>query len=258
MSEAKSKLEIALMPIAVAVVGIVGSATISLVEMRNAQVLADAQAQASKEQARNDRQIQILQMFSEKITGEPKEQALALRILGSVDPELHGQIADAVASSTDDFGIEQLARQQEVQATQRLEAAQAIQTQPAIGQKPAPPLEQQPAPDRLCQSYWTGSRAEWRKAYLRSPVTGSWHVFVESLPANASQTDASNSADRFEKRFKALGFETMPTESPAREGNQRFAIVIASGLRDKEKALEIASFADKCIAPGAYPYLQKS
>lgn len=86
MPERKRWIEIILMPLVVAAVGIVGTYLITGQQDKN-----------TRERAAADRQIKILEIFSQKITSRDKaERELALRLLTVVDGDLAARLANAV------------------------------------------------------------------------------------------------------------------------------------------------------------------
>jgi hypothetical protein len=89
MPQGKSWIEVFLMPVVVAAVGILGTYFITEQQGRDANVKADA-----------DRQIKILEIFSEKITSADEAQRiLALRLLKAVDGDLAEKLASAVSET---------------------------------------------------------------------------------------------------------------------------------------------------------------
>ncbi len=93
----KSKVEMVLMPLVVAIVGIAGTLLITAQQEKNARTLGDSQLECTRELAEADRQIKILEIFSEKVTStDAKERMLALRLLRSLDGELAQKLATAV------------------------------------------------------------------------------------------------------------------------------------------------------------------
>jgi|OpeIllAssembly_1097287.scaffolds.fasta_scaffold244209_1 membrane-associated protease RseP (regulator of RpoE activity) len=87
MANGKNWIEIILMPIVIALVGIIGTYLITGQQEKNA-----------KEKAATDRQIKILEIFSEKITSKDETQRLlALRLLTAVDAEFAAKLATAVS-----------------------------------------------------------------------------------------------------------------------------------------------------------------
>jgi hypothetical protein len=84
----KNPIEVVLMPLVVALVGIVGTHLITQQQERNA--LAKAAA---------DRQVQLLEIFAAKVTSKDNaERVLALRLLRAVDGDLAAKLASAVAA----------------------------------------------------------------------------------------------------------------------------------------------------------------
>ncbi len=87
MAEKKSFMEIVLMPLVVAAVGVMGTYFLTQQQQSNALAKADA-----------DRQVKILEIFAEKITSpDERERILGLRLLEAVDPDLAAKLAHAVA-----------------------------------------------------------------------------------------------------------------------------------------------------------------
>jgi hypothetical protein len=98
--EEKTWIEIILMPLVVALVGILGTYWITREQEASARASSMAQIESAKEAADADRQIKVLEIFSEKIASKEQDQRiLALRILGAVEPELAERLATAVAKS---------------------------------------------------------------------------------------------------------------------------------------------------------------
>jgi hypothetical protein len=98
--EGKTWIEIILMPLVVALVGILGTLWITKEQEASAHTASMAQIESAKEAADADRQIKMLEIFSEKIASKEQDQRiLALRILGAVEPELAEKLATAVADS---------------------------------------------------------------------------------------------------------------------------------------------------------------
>ncbi len=87
MAEKKNWIEIFIMPLVVAGVGILGTYFITHQQETN-----------SIAKAASDRQVKILEIFAEKITNKDKNQRLlAIKLLRALDEELAGKIASAVA-----------------------------------------------------------------------------------------------------------------------------------------------------------------
>jgi hypothetical protein len=89
MADSKSWVEIILMPLVVASVGILGTHFLAQQQERNAQAKADS-----------DRQVKILEIFAEKVTSADEGQRLlALKLLRAVDDGLAAKLASAVAEA---------------------------------------------------------------------------------------------------------------------------------------------------------------
>jgi len=97
MAERKSWVEIFLMPVVVAAVGIAGTYLITRQQENNAQTMSEAQLSSTREMAAADRQIKILEIFAEKVSSQDAQQRiLALRLLRAVDGNLAEKLATAV------------------------------------------------------------------------------------------------------------------------------------------------------------------
>lgn len=108
MAAPKSWIEIVLLPIVLAGVGIAGTILVTRQQEKSAERISRAQVESAAQQAKAelesaekqaeaDRQIKILEIFAEKITSrEEKERLLAVRLLGALDAELAKSLADAV------------------------------------------------------------------------------------------------------------------------------------------------------------------
>lgn len=97
MPERKSWVEVFLMPVVVACVGIAGTYLITQQQENNAETMSRAQLASTRELAAADRQIKILEIFAEKVTSSDEDQRiLALRLLRAVDGDLAEKLATAV------------------------------------------------------------------------------------------------------------------------------------------------------------------
>ena len=86
MSEKKSLLEVVLMPLVVVLVGIVSTHFITAQQHKSAQTLAAA-----------DRQVKLLEIFSDKISSNKEsERIYALKLLGTLDSKLATRLAQTV------------------------------------------------------------------------------------------------------------------------------------------------------------------
>lgn len=102
--EGKSVLEVFLMPVVVAVIGVTGTVLITNAQEKSARELATAQLDVANSIARSEQTINIIATFSEKITSEKKsERELALAIIRSVDPVLSKTILEAIEFTENDI-----------------------------------------------------------------------------------------------------------------------------------------------------------
>lgn len=100
MAEPRSWIQIVLLPIVLAGVGISGTFLVTRQQEKSAQRISAAQLESARAQAIADRQIKILEIFAQTITSpEEKERLLAVRLLGAVDAELAENLAAAVAEA---------------------------------------------------------------------------------------------------------------------------------------------------------------
>ncbi len=100
MPREKSCIEIVLMPLMVALVGIGGTYFIAKEQGRSADTAREAQLASTRELATADRQIRLLEVFAERITSTDENQRIAvLRLLREVDPELAERLANAVSEA---------------------------------------------------------------------------------------------------------------------------------------------------------------
>jgi hypothetical protein len=89
MAEGKNWVEIALMPLVVAAVGIIGTYLITQQQVDNA-----------RSEQHSDRQVKLVEIFAEKITSPDEQQrVLALNLLRALDPELTLNLSTAVAQT---------------------------------------------------------------------------------------------------------------------------------------------------------------
>lgn len=112
MQNNKSWVEIVMMPLAVTLVGTVGTYFLTRQQLRSSEIASQAQIESSENLARSDQQIKVLEIFSEKITSDNvRERELAVRILQSVDPVLAEKLAKAIAETeTENVGVRKLAQ----------------------------------------------------------------------------------------------------------------------------------------------------
>lgn len=99
MAERRYWVEVVLMPIVVATVGIFGTYQITKVQEDSALIASDAQRASAIKAADADRQVKILEIFASKITSDDLDQRkLALRLLESIDPQLATRLAAAAVA----------------------------------------------------------------------------------------------------------------------------------------------------------------
>ncbi len=253
MNESKSLLEIALMPIALSIVGILGSLIIANKQVESAIHLAEAQTEAAKEQSASDRQVKILEIFSEKITGKPQQQEMALKFLRALDSDLHQKLASAVAETGGaDPILTVLAKEEQARAAQRLKNEKEDKLEISENK-----TQDQEMSKDICAKYSKYTKEQWKKDFQNAPVHGSWHVFVATLGKGVNEQTAKKVLEDYNYRFPNQDFDYIPTINLNSGQNQRYAIIIAAGIQKESTARDIARYADKCgIADGAYPYRQ--
>ena len=108
--DSKSVLEVLVLPVAIALVGIVSTQMITRSQLASADKLAQASLASQDQRATNEQQIKILEMFSDQIkSGVPAQRKMALRILTALEPELAEKLAQAVADTDADPETRQVA-----------------------------------------------------------------------------------------------------------------------------------------------------
>jgi hypothetical protein len=112
MADKKNWVEIILMPLVVAGVGVLGTHFITQQQERNSRAAADS-----------DRQVKILEIFAEKVTSpDEKQRLLALRLLRAVDDGLAAKLASAVAEAEPEQSpLRQVATEVATEARARIE-----------------------------------------------------------------------------------------------------------------------------------------
>lgn len=110
MKSKKSILEVLVTPIVIAIVGIIGtimvtqqqiksSESITSAQLESSTALANAQIQSAQQTAQSNQKIKIIEIFSDKLTSENKEEReLAVRMLGTLDPSLSEKLMTAIVS----------------------------------------------------------------------------------------------------------------------------------------------------------------
>jgi uncharacterized caspase-like protein len=146
-----------------------------------------------------------------------------------------------------------------VEASQRL---QALATAPSSVPAPAASKSVLFASARqkdMCSAFSMIGKEDWARQFHRSPNAGTWHVYVESLTANGTLTQAMAARDAWNRKFPNLEFALVSTISADLASNQQFAVVLAQGLPTFKEADEVANFAKSCgIRADAYTYKQKT
>lgn len=97
MAKVRSTLEVFLMPVVVVLVGTMGTLVISSRQQESSERLGQTQLQAAREMAAADRQVQVLNLFAEKLASDDEgDKVVALCLLKAVDSELAQKLAAAV------------------------------------------------------------------------------------------------------------------------------------------------------------------
>jgi hypothetical protein len=100
MNNRKSLIEMVLMPLVIALVGIGGTYLITAQQENSATTMKDAQLESTRELAEADRQVKILEIFAEKVaSSDQQERILALRLLDALEPVLAEKLASAVVAA---------------------------------------------------------------------------------------------------------------------------------------------------------------
>jgi len=132
MSEKKSLLEMVVMPITVSLISIVGAVYLTQQQNKNTVYLTTQQNNSltfqrrvefdnAKALADGERQIKILELFAAKITSpNPREQKLALQLLGVMEPELSEDLTKALKSEGDHSQIQMWVQEAATRASQRV------------------------------------------------------------------------------------------------------------------------------------------
>jgi len=125
MADQKSWTEVFLMPVVVALVGFGGTYFITREQESSARIAGEAQIKSAKEQAAAERQIKLLDIFSEKITSsDTNQRILALKLLRTIEPDLAAKLALAVSEAEAPRSeVKQVAQQVAIESTARAAAA---------------------------------------------------------------------------------------------------------------------------------------
>lgn len=237
-SDSKSILELVLMPLAIAIVGIAGSMIIASAQIQSNADLNKQNLEAAKQRAIAERELKIIEIVLQGINDpDAKKRQVALKLLDLVE----GNLAVSLAKFVKDK--EPLNSQIRVDAD--IEMAKAAQRVVSSSTREEP---------GLCEKYAIYNSSTWKSRFQKEVQVGTWHVFVASLPLGSNEAQAERLASDFSKKNPKLAFEVMQTIGFA--DNVRYGIVVATGL-DRNTARDIATYADKCgIAKGAYPFQQ--
>lgn len=107
----------------------------------------------------------------------------------------------------------------------------------------------------ICERYGHYTAKEWRDMFFHDRQKSTWHVIVASL--DSSEEEAKDEVERYRHRFPNHDFNVIPNSFRGQGIDFRYAIVIATGIRDAVIAQEIAKYARDCgISPSAYEYQQ--
>jgi len=120
-------------------------------------------------------------------------------------------------------------------------AADAAASMPP--ETPGRGLLRPPIPQQSCEALTRYSPASWREAFVGDPYVGSWMVHVADGGFDPSK--ASEEASRLADRFPNVYFRVIATIS-RKNDNERYSVVIAEGLAEKEVAERIAWLANNC------------
>lgn len=86
-----------LTPIAIVLVGTVGSIIISISQIKSAEKIANAQIRCQDINVKSEHEIKVLDIFFSKITqGTPENRQYALNLMYSIKPELAQKLLEAV------------------------------------------------------------------------------------------------------------------------------------------------------------------
>ena len=82
----KSKLEIVLMPIVIALIGVIATASISIVQLSSAEKQAEATRASAERMALAEQQLKILDLIKDKIfSNSEKDKKLAVQLVNGRD-----------------------------------------------------------------------------------------------------------------------------------------------------------------------------
>jgi uncharacterized caspase-like protein len=148
-----------------------------------------------------------------------------------------------------------------IEASQRL---QALATAPSSGPAPAPSANKSvlfasARQKDMCSAFSMIGKEDWARQFHRPPNAGTWHVYVESLTATGTLTQAMAARDAWNRKFPNLEFALVSTMAADLASNQQFAVVLAQGLLTFKEAEAVTNFAKSCgIRADAYWHQQKT
>jgi hypothetical protein len=95
----KSWAEVLLVPIVLALVGLVGTFFITRYQIKSAEKIADAERSSGETQSRSEQQVKLLEIFAAKFTSENlKERESSFKLLRMADPEFADKISSAIVN----------------------------------------------------------------------------------------------------------------------------------------------------------------
>jgi hypothetical protein len=99
MAAGKNWLEVALMPVVVAGVGVIGTYFITEQQTANSAAMAESERNSTIKTANAEREIKAIEIFTEHfVSGDDDQRSRALRLLGLVNPGLGKRGSEEVSS----------------------------------------------------------------------------------------------------------------------------------------------------------------
>jgi hypothetical protein len=148
-----------------------------------------------------------------------------------------------------------------IDASKRL---QTLVSSPGAGPAPEPTASKSllfasARQNDLCSAFSMIGREGWAEQFHRPTNIGTWHVYVESLTASGTLTQAMAARDAWDSKFPNLEFALVSTASADLASNQQFAVVLAQGLTTRKEAEDVVAFARNCgIRTDAFLYKQQT
>lgn len=107
----KSILEIFVLPVVLAVGGTISTISINRAQLNSAKEIADANRYSENNRSESEQQLKLLEMFSDQFKDkDPAKRKAAVQILTTLKPELGTKLANAIADSDPDSGVQKAAR----------------------------------------------------------------------------------------------------------------------------------------------------